>query len=94
MGLAKKILTQRTATKGKIYSVHAPEVHCIAKGKVHKKYEFGNKVSVATTTKGNWVVGLHSLLGNPFASAAAFVHRAAPNGCPRPPPSSVAAGGA
>jgi IS5 family transposase len=66
LGLAKKILTQRTATKGKIYSVHAPEVQCIAKGKVHKKYEFGNKVSVATTTKGNWVVGLHSLLGNPF----------------------------
>jgi len=66
LGLAKKILMQRTGTKSKIYSVHAPEVQCIAKGKIHKKYEFGNKVSVATTIKGNWVVGINSLLGNPF----------------------------
>lgn len=66
LGLAKKILMQRTGTKSKIYSVHAPEVQCIAKGKIHKKYAFGNKVSVATTIKGNWVVGINSLLGNPF----------------------------
>jgi len=33
--------------KNKIYSVHEPEVECISKGKAGKKYEFGNKVSVA-----------------------------------------------
>lgn len=30
----------------KIYSLHEPGVLCISKGKEHKKYEFGNKVSV------------------------------------------------
>jgi len=33
------------------------EVECISKGKVHKKYEFGCKVSLATTSKDNWIVG-------------------------------------
>jgi IS5 family transposase len=31
----------------KVYSLHAPEVECIGKGKPHKPYEFGVKVSVA-----------------------------------------------
>jgi hypothetical protein len=35
----------------KIYSLHAPEVECIGKGNAHKPYEFGVKVSVATTLK-------------------------------------------
>ena len=30
----------------KIYSLHEPDVLCVSKGKEHKKYEFGNKVSV------------------------------------------------
>lgn len=30
----------------KIYSLHEPDVLCICKGKEHKKYEFGNKVSI------------------------------------------------
>ena len=64
--IAKAILSQRASSKNKIYSVHAPEVRCIAKGKIHKKYEFGNKVSVATTVKGNWIVGLLSFSGNPY----------------------------
>lgn len=50
----------------KIYAVHAPEVSCIAKGKAHRKYEFGNKVSVAATNKESFVVGMKSLPGNPF----------------------------
>ena len=33
----------------KVYSWHAPEVECIAKGKSHKKYEFGCKASLAAT---------------------------------------------
>jgi hypothetical protein len=29
----------------KVYSLHAPEVECIGKGKAHRPYEFGVKVS-------------------------------------------------
>ena len=39
---------------------------CISKGKAHKRYEFGTKVSVATTTEGGFVVGMRSLPGNPY----------------------------
>jgi hypothetical protein len=35
----------------KVYALHAPEVECIGKGKAHRPYEFGVKVSVATTLK-------------------------------------------
>lgn len=63
---ALRLLNQQRKSKGKIYSIHASEVECIAKGKVHKQYEFGNKVSIATTSTGNWVVGVQSLQGNPY----------------------------
>src|SRR5256712_2080294 len=33
------------------HSPHPPEVECIGKGKAHRPYEFGVKVSVATTVK-------------------------------------------
>jgi IS5 family transposase len=42
----QRILTQQTQDKSKLYSFHAPEVECIAKGKVRKKYEFGVKVGI------------------------------------------------
>ena len=40
---------QKRNDKNKLYSVHAPVVYCISKGKAqrHKRYEFGCKVSVA-----------------------------------------------
>ena len=63
---AKRLLMQQRHDKNKLYSLHAPEVECIAKGKVHKKYEFGCKVSVVTTSKDNWIVGIEALHGNPF----------------------------
>lgn len=63
---AGRILTQQRHDKNKLYSLHAPEVECISKGKVHKKYEFGCKVSVATTSKDNWIVGVEALHDNPF----------------------------
>lgn len=47
-----RILTQRKNDKDKLYSLHEPEVQCISKGKEHKKYEFGNKVSVVRTSGG------------------------------------------
>ncbi len=46
--------------------MQAPEVECISKGKEHKKYEFGCKVSVVTTSKRGWVVGIAALHGNPY----------------------------
>jgi len=66
LAVAKKIHTQTKQDSKKIYSVHEPEVQCIAKGKVGKKYEFGNKVSLAVTSKRNWVIGALSLEGNPY----------------------------
>ena len=61
-----RIFNQKKSDKNKIYSVHAPEVKCISKRKAHKKYEFGNKVSVATTVKKNFVVGALSFNSNLF----------------------------
>jgi len=66
LALAHRLLTQERNSKNKLYSVHAPEVECIAKGKAHRRYEFGCKASVATTSKGNWIVGAHALDGNPY----------------------------
>lgn len=64
--LAERIYGQKRSDSNKVYSVHAPEVECIAKGKAHKKYEFGCKVSMATTAKSCWVVGADAVHGNPF----------------------------
>jgi transposase, IS5 family len=47
---ANRVLTQKPRDGGKhIYSLHAPEVECIGKGKSDKPYEFGVKASIATT---------------------------------------------
>ena len=61
-----RILAQRTKDKHKLYALHAPEVECIAKGKARTPYEFGVKVSVATTLKKGLVVGMRSMPGNPY----------------------------
>jgi IS5 family transposase len=66
IALAERLLAQTRTSKNKLYSVHAPEVECIAKGKAHKRYEFGCKTSVATTSKSNWIVGTQALDGNPY----------------------------
>jgi IS5 family transposase len=63
---AHRIHAQQRYDKNKVYSVHEPEVECIAKGKTGKKYEFGNKVSVAVTSRGGWLVGAKSFTGNPY----------------------------
>ena len=63
---SKKLLDQKKDSKNKIYSIHTPEVECISKGKVHKRYEFGCKVSVAATSRGGWIVGAKAFHGNPY----------------------------
>jgi len=64
--LVNRLLAQKTKDRRKLYSLHEPAVDCISKGKAHKRYEFGTKVSVATTTEGGFVVGMRSLPGNPY----------------------------
>lgn len=66
---AKRIYTQQKQDTAKCYSVHAPEVECIAKGKANKKYEFGCKVAVVTTSKSNWIVAIAAHHGNPYDGA-------------------------
>ncbi len=64
--LARQLLAQTRHSKNKLYSLHAPEVECIAKGKTKRPYEFGVKVSIATTLKSNFVLSSHALPGNPY----------------------------
>ncbi len=66
VALAERLLAQTRTSKNKLYSVHAPEVECLSKGKAHKRYEFGCTTSVATTSKSNWIVGTQALHGNPY----------------------------
>ncbi len=62
---AWQIHDQQRNDKNKIYSVYEDAVFCIAKGKVHKKYEFGNKVSIVSSSKNNWILSALSF-DNPF----------------------------
>ena len=69
--LARRVLDQERRQRGrKIYSLHAPEVECIGKCKAHRPYEFGVKVSVATTVRhsagGQFVTHAAALPGNPY----------------------------
>ena len=56
----KRVLAQKKTDKNKIYSFHEPQVQCISKGKEHKKYEFGNKVSIVYTQNTGVIVGAMS----------------------------------
>lgn len=69
--LAQRVHQHMRGERGpKVYSIHAPEVECIGKGKAHRPYEFGVKVSVATTVApsagGQFVLAAKALPGNPY----------------------------
>ena len=71
LSLANRVREQRQRQRGqKVYSLHAPEVECIGKGKAHKPYEFGLKVSVATPIQrskgGQFVAHIKALPGAPY----------------------------
>lgn len=66
MALVTRLLQQTPKSPGKIYALHEPEVDCISKGKARVRYEFGTKVSIATTLAGGFVVGMRSMPGNPY----------------------------
>lgn len=63
---SERILRQQRNDKNKLYSLQAPEVECIAKGKAHKKYEFGCKVSLISTSRDSWIIGVQAVHGNPY----------------------------
>lgn len=68
----RKALEQKEKDKNKIYSVHKPFTSCIAKGKVHKKYEFGNKIALMVNPNPSQLVilSVDSFQGNPHDSNA------------------------
>lgn len=64
--LVSPLLRQTPKSKNKLYSPHEPEVDCICKGKPRIRYEFGAKISLATTLDGGFVVGARCFPGNPY----------------------------
>ena len=66
LALVSQLLHQAPKGADKIYALHEPEVDCISKGKARVRYEFGCKVSVATTLDEGFVVGMRSFAGNPY----------------------------
>ena len=71
LGRASQIHAQKQRQRGwKLYSWHAPETECIGKGKARTPYEFGVKVSLATTNKrckgGQFILHAKALPGNPY----------------------------
>lgn len=68
LDLFEQVINQQRKDKNKVYSLHEPEVACIIKGKVHKKFEFGSKASIALTKDTNLIVGVASFRGNPHDS--------------------------
>ena len=66
IALVDRLLRQKPKDKRKLYALHEPDVDCISKGKARVRYEFGCKVSVATTHREGFVVGMRALPGNPY----------------------------
>jgi IS5 family transposase len=64
----KQVLDQKRNDKDKTYSIHKPFTSCIAKGKAHKPYEFGNKVGLFTTSKTLIITAIKAFEGNPHDS--------------------------
>lgn len=66
LGLVERLLQQKPKDKNKLYSLHAPEVVCIAKGKARQPYEFGCKVGIAATNREGLVLAAKAFEDNPY----------------------------
>lgn len=64
----QQVIQQKRTDKNKIYSLHKAFTCCIAKGKAHKAYEFGNKVGLLLNPKSLVILGIESFQGNPHDS--------------------------
>jgi IS5 family transposase len=62
----QRVLDQKRKDKNKVYSLHEPDVTCISKGKEHKKYEFGSKVSITVTQKSGVIIGALNFPNNNY----------------------------
>lgn len=63
-----QVLNQKIMDSNKVYSLYKPFTACIAKGKVHKKYEFGNKIGLMLNPKSLVILSIDSFEGNPHDS--------------------------
>lgn len=68
LAMYQAVINQKPIDKNKIYSLHKPFTSCIAKGKAHKKYEYGNKVGLLINPKNLVILGIDSFEGNPHDS--------------------------
>lgn len=66
LALFQQVLDQKRSDKDKIYSLHEPHVYCMSKGKAHKKYEYGSKVSIAITKTSGIIVSAMNLEKNQY----------------------------
>lgn len=66
--ICKRAVNQQKNDKDKIYSIHKPFTRCIAKGKAHKQYEFGNKVGLIATGKEGKkiIIAIKAFTDNPY----------------------------
>jgi len=82
----ERIINQKRKDKNKIYSIHKPFTSCIAKGKAHKQYEFGNKVGLTTTIKTLIITAIKAFDGNPHDSKTIepLLEQVKQNGLPVP----------
>lgn len=68
LSMNEQVLSQTRRSKNKIYSLHEPETACIAKGKAHKQYEFGSKVTLVRGSKTGVILGAYTVTSNPHDS--------------------------
>ena len=61
-----RVYEQKRTSKNKLYSFAEPQTLCISKGKVHKRYEFGNKSTFITTAKECFVLYADAHTDNPY----------------------------
>jgi len=66
LDLFARVLSQKKADNNKVYSLHEPNVYCVSKGKEHKKYEFGSKVSILMTAHSGIITGALSFADNVY----------------------------
>jgi len=68
LDLYTRVINQKKTDKNKVYSLHKPFTACIAKGKAHKQYEFGNKIGLFTTAQSMIIKAIAAFSGNPHDS--------------------------
>jgi len=66
LALFHQVLNQKRKDTNKVYSLHEPDVACISKGKEHKKYEFGSKVSITVTRNSGVIIGAVNIPKNDY----------------------------